>query len=73
MALWATMFLEFWKRHNAATALRWGVIGAENEEELEVSLNYFNFLNSNCCMFHSSSVMAVAQRSIILVPISCTT
>jgi Calcium-activated chloride channel len=42
MALWATMFLEFWKRHNAATALRWGVIGAENEEELKVSLHCFN-------------------------------
>jgi Calcium-activated chloride channel len=75
MALWATMFLEFWKRHNAATALRWGVIGAENEEELKVSLDYFkpyNFntievvINTTKVLFYSSRIVNEAKRISIL-------
>eukprot|EP00742_Colponemidia_sp_Colp-10_P001240 GILJ01001335.1.p1 GENE.GILJ01001335.1~~GILJ01001335.1.p1 ORF type:complete len:740 (-),score=116.80 GILJ01001335.1:190-2355(-) len=32
MALWATFFMEFWKRKNASFCLQWGTIGYEEEE-----------------------------------------
>ncbi|KAA0152414.1 hypothetical protein FNF29_03980 [Cafeteria roenbergensis] len=32
MALWSTLFLEFWKRRNAELAHRWGVLNYEHEE-----------------------------------------
>lgn len=33
MALWSTIMLEFWKRKEKYTAMRWGMIGFEEEEE----------------------------------------
>ncbi|KAG5179391.1 calcium-activated chloride channel-domain-containing protein [Tribonema minus] len=35
IALWSTLFMEFWKRHAAAASYRWGSHGAENEEDLQ--------------------------------------
>ena len=32
MALWSTLFLEFWRRRNAILAHRWGVLNYEEEE-----------------------------------------
>jgi hypothetical protein len=32
MALWSTLFLEFWRRRNAQLAHRWGVLNYEHEE-----------------------------------------
>ena len=32
MALWSTLFLEFWRRKNAVLAHRWGVLNYEEEE-----------------------------------------
>ncbi|XP_067035290.1 anoctamin-5-like isoform X1 [Acropora muricata] len=33
MSLWATMFLEFWKRRQAEIAYEWDLLGYEDEEE----------------------------------------
>jgi hypothetical protein len=33
MAIWGTLMLEFWKRKEKYTAMRWGMIGFEEEEE----------------------------------------
>lgn len=33
MALWSTLLLEYWKRKEKHTAMRWGMIGFEEEEE----------------------------------------
>ena len=33
MAFWATLFLEFWKRKEVTTALKWGMTGFEEEEQ----------------------------------------
>ena len=32
MAVWATLFLEFWKRKEKTYAMRWGTVGFEEEE-----------------------------------------
>lgn len=32
IALWATLFLEFWKRKEITTAMEWGTVGFEEEE-----------------------------------------
>lgn len=32
IALWSTLFLEFWRRRNVELAQRWGVLGYEREE-----------------------------------------
>ena len=32
MMLWATLFLEFWKRYNAKLAFKWNMLGFENSE-----------------------------------------
>merc|ERR1711939_845837 len=31
MAMWGTLFLEFWKRYNAELAYRWSTTGLEHE------------------------------------------
>mmetsp|Transcript_14786 Transcript_14786/g.24494 ORF Transcript_14786/g.24494 Transcript_14786/m.24494 type:complete len:764 (+) Transcript_14786:92-2383(+) len=33
MALWATLFLEFWKRKQSFHAMKWGMVGFEEEEQ----------------------------------------
>lgn len=33
MALWATLFLEFWKRKQSFYAMKWGMVGFEEEEQ----------------------------------------
>lgn len=33
MGLWSSLFLEFWKRKEKYTALQWGMIGFEEEEQ----------------------------------------
>ncbi|XP_027042755.1 anoctamin-4-like [Pocillopora damicornis] len=33
MSIWATMFLEFWKRRQAEIAYEWDLLGYEDEEE----------------------------------------
>jgi hypothetical protein len=33
MAFWATFFLEFWKRKESTTAMKWGTTGFEQEEQ----------------------------------------
>lgn len=33
MAIWATMFLEYWKRMEKRTALQWGMVGFESAEQ----------------------------------------
>jgi hypothetical protein len=33
MALWATLYLESWKRKEKRTALEWGMIDFESEEQ----------------------------------------
>ena len=33
MALWATFFLEFWKRKESFHAMKWGMVGYEEEEQ----------------------------------------
>jgi hypothetical protein len=37
MAAWATFYLEFWKRREKYTAMKWGMIGFEEEEEARPS------------------------------------
>eukprot|EP00002_Diphylleia_rotans_P002752 TRINITY_DN1177_c0_g1_i1.p1 TRINITY_DN1177_c0_g1~~TRINITY_DN1177_c0_g1_i1.p1 ORF type:complete len:696 (+),score=177.06 TRINITY_DN1177_c0_g1_i1:52-2139(+) len=32
LSVWSTLFLEFWKRRNAALAFNWGTMGFESEE-----------------------------------------
>lgn len=32
IALWSTLFLEYWKRKEVYTAMRWGMVGFEEEE-----------------------------------------
>jgi hypothetical protein len=34
VALWSTLYIELWKRQNSKVAYRWGVLGAEDGEEL---------------------------------------
>lgn len=33
MALWATLFLEFWKRKQSFYSMKWGMVGYEEEEQ----------------------------------------
>ena len=33
VGIWCTLFLEFWKRKEKMTAMKWGMIGFEEEEQ----------------------------------------
>ncbi len=39
MALWATLVLEFWKRHEKNCAMRWGLVGFEKFEQPRPQFN----------------------------------
>lgn len=34
MAIWSTLFLEYWKRKEKLTAMKWGTVGYEDEEQV---------------------------------------
>lgn len=33
IAIWSTFFLEYWKRKEKTTAMKWGMVGFEEEEQ----------------------------------------
>ena len=33
IGVWGTLFLEFWKRKQKMTAMQWGMVGFEEEEQ----------------------------------------
>ncbi|XP_041852233.1 anoctamin-9 [Melanotaenia boesemani] len=75
MAIWATLFLEFWKRHRAAYVCQWKVSDWSEEEE-ELILEIVN--NGNCepkAFKHSylhSTVVLICVTAMILVIIGLT-
>lgn len=39
MAVWCTLYLEFWKRKTASLALEWGVTDYDDEAKLQAIAN----------------------------------
>uniref|UniRef100_A0A3P9AY40 Anoctamin n=1 Tax=Maylandia zebra TaxID=106582 RepID=A0A3P9AY40_9CICH len=75
MAIWATLFLEFWKRHRATYVCEWKVSDWSEEEE-ELILELVNDVNCEPKKFkHSywtSSLIFICVTIMILVIISLT-
>jgi hypothetical protein len=54
MAVWSTLFLEYWKRRNSALAYSWGVFDADEEEAAKQILKVSGasaFVCASCIRF----------------------
>ena len=72
VGIWCTLFLEFWKRKEKMTAMKWGMIGFEEEEQdrfcyatvcmcvcmyVCVWMNDYKYMERMYCMYAGMTVM----------------
>ncbi|NWU86228.1 ANO9 protein, partial [Onychorhynchus coronatus] len=69
MALWATVFLELWKRQRATVVTDWDLYGWDEEEE-ELALELINNLQHEPRMYHHSYLRSTIVLLLVLLVIT---